>query len=330
MQNSSIDPIFERNLSLEAVRVTEAAALRTLNWIGRGEKDQADQAAVSAMRQVLSRLSIDGRIVIGEGERDEAPMLFVGEKVGIGGEQVDIAVDPLEGTDLCAHDGPGAMAVIAFAEREGLLHAPDVYMQKIAYRSKDNRPIAGVSVVEAPEDNMRRIAQHWGQEPHELHVCMLDRPRHASILQAARALGCRVTLIPDGDISAVIATIDPNSSINCYIGTGGAPEGVLAAAAINCLGGIIEGKLVFRNEQEIQRARKTGIDDLERIYLLADLARGKTTFTATGITSGPLLDGMELTATGVKTHSVAMRSHTHTIRYITAHHMLSKLDTGDA
>ncbi|MCH9780637.1 MAG: class II fructose-bisphosphatase [Alphaproteobacteria bacterium] len=321
---SRIDPLFERNLSLEAVRISEAAAINCWPWVGKGDQMAADRAAVAAMRRVLNNLTIDGTVVIGEGERDNAPMLYVGERVGCGGESVDIAVDPLEGTQLAANNASGSMAVIAFAEHGGFLHAPDVYMKKIAYRTPDGRAIEGVSVRNATGDNLQRLAKGLGKPVDMIHLCVLDRPRHAEIIATARENNCRVTLIPDGDITAVIAAVSPSNPIDCYIGTGGAPEGVLAAAAVNCLGGVIEGQLLFSNEDDVRRARNSGIDDLDRLYSLPDLARGKTTFTATGVTDGPILRGVHEDESMIRTFSVAMRSHTGTVRFLAGEHNIRR------
>ncbi len=307
----------ERHLALEAVRVTEAAALAAFRLIGRGDEKAADQAAVDAMRTALNNLDIQGKIVIGEGERDEAPMLYIGELVGRGsGPKVDIALDPLEGTTLTAKAMANALAVVAFAPAGGMLHAPDTYMDKIAIG-----PGFGSDVIDldaSPEDNVRSLAKAKGVDPTEITACVLDRPRHARIIDALRALGCRVNLISDGDVAGVIHTADPDTGVDIYIGQGGAPEGVLACAALKSVGGQFQGRLVFRNEEEKARALRCGLTaaDFGRKYLLDDLVSGDAVFAATGVTKGAMLDGVRISGGFMHTHSIVMRSTTHTVREV--------------
>lgn len=312
----------DRYLSLELVRVTEAAALAAATWVGRGDEKAADAAAVEAMRTALNFLQIDGTVVIGEGERDEAPMLYCGERVGAGNLTVDIALDPLEGTTLTAQGRANALTVIAFAERGKFLRAPDVYMNKIAVGP--GLPHQVVRLDAAPADNLRALAQAKGCAVGDLTACILDRPRHAELIAAVRAAGARLMLIQDGDVSGVIATTQAHTGIDIYLGTGGAPEGVLAAAALRCVGGQFEGRLVFRNDDERARAAKAGIADLQRLYQLEDLAAGDVWFAATGVTNGAWLQGVRYSAGVTHTHSVVMRSKTGTIRYIEAQHNLER------
>ncbi|MEI6557930.1 MAG: class II fructose-bisphosphatase [Rhodospirillaceae bacterium] len=309
----------DRNLALEAVRVTEAAALRASLLMGRGDEKAADQAAVDAMRTALNSLFIDGTVVIGEGERDEAPMLYIGEKVGFGkGPQVDIALDPLEGTTITAKGAANALAVIAFADKGGFLNAPDVYMDKLAVGG--GLPAGVVDIDEVPAVNLRSLAKAKHCEVSDLLVCILDRPRHTELIARVREAGARIQLITDGDVSGVIATSQPESGVDIYIGSGGAPEGVLAAAALQCIGGQMQGRLLFRNDDEKSRAAKWGIKDLNRKYEIHDLAHGNVMFAATGVTTGSFLRGVRRFAGGAYTHSVVMRSQTGTVRYIEAHH----------
>jgi fructose-1,6-bisphosphatase II / sedoheptulose-1,7-bisphosphatase len=317
----------DRNLALEAVRVTEAAALRASLLMGRGDEKLADQAAVDAMRQALNSLVIDGTVVIGEGERDEAPMLYIGEKVGTGkGPKVDIALDPLEGTTITAKGGPNALAVIAFADQGGFLNAPDVYMDKIAVGG--GLPEGIVDLDESPAANLRALAKAKNAEVSDLLVCILDRPRHTELIAKVRETGARIMLITDGDVSGVIATSQPESGVDMYVGSGGAPEGVLAAAALQCIGGQMQGRLLFRNDDEKNRAVRWGVKDLNRKYGLNDLAHGNVMFAATGVTTGNLLKGVRRFAGGAYTHSVVMRSATGTVRYIEAHHNFRVKDSG--
>ena len=317
MNRAAASHVLDRVLVLEMVRVTEAAAIAASSWIGRGDNDAADAAAVEAMRAALNELPMDGTVVIGEGERDEAPMLYIGEKVGSEqdrGPKIDIALDPLEGTTLTAHAGPNALAVLAIAENGCLLNAPDVYMQKLAIGP--GYPNGTIDLRKSPADNVRAIAKAKGVEPNEIIACVLERDRHDAIIAELRALGCGIKLIPDGDVAGVIATADPETGIDVYMGSGGAPEGVLAAAALRCVGGQMQGKLLFRNDDEIGRAHRWGIDDLDRIYTLEDMAKGDCIFAATGVTDGSLLKGVHKSAKCVTTESVVMRASTGTVRRV--------------
>jgi len=308
----------DRNLALEAVRVTEAAALAASKLMGRGDEKAADQAAVDAMRTALNGLTIDGTVVIGEGERDEAPMLYIGEKVGTGqGPKIDIALDPLEGTTITAKGGQNALAVIAMAESKGFLNAPDVYMDKIAIGADWGEV---VDLDETPETNLKNLAKAKKAEVSDLVCCILDRPRHAELIAKVRAAGARIMLISDGDVSGVIATSRADSGVDIYMGSGGAPEGVLAAAALRCIGGFMQGRLLFRNDDEKGRAAKLGVKDLNRKYGLYDLARGEVMFAATGVTSGSMLQGVRRFPGGATTQSIVMRSKTGTVRVIDARH----------
>ena len=308
----------DRNLALEAVRVTEAAALSASRLMGRGDEKAADQAAVDAMRTALNGLSIEGTVVIGEGERDEAPMLFIGERVGKGdGPKIDIALDPLEGTTITAKGGSNALAVIAMAEQGGFLNAPDVYMEKIAIGAGLGEV---VDLDESPAANLKSLARAKHADLSDLVVCILDRPRHAELIAKVREAGARIMLISDGDVSGVIATSRPESGIDMYMGSGGAPEGVLAAAALRCIGGHMQGRLVFRNDDERGRARRLGIKDFNRKYGLLDLAKGDVMFAATGVTNGTMLQGVRRVPGGAVTHSMVMRSKSGTVRVIEAQH----------
>ncbi len=310
--------VLDRLLVLEMVRVTEYAAIAASRLVGRGDEKAADEAAVAAMRDALNRLDFDGTVVIGEGERDEAPMLYIGERVGRrtpGAPRIDIALDPLEGTTITAKAGPNAMAVLAIAEEGGLLNAPDVYMDKLAIGP--GFPAGLVSLDRPIADNVRALARAKGVAPSEIIACVLDRPRHEALIRELRALGCGIKLIPDGDVAGVIAVTDPETGIDLYAGSGGAPEGVLAAAALRCVGGQFEGRLLFRNEEERGRARKLGIEHLDRIYTLEDLARGDVIFAATGVTDGSLLEGVRRWPTGrITTESVVMRASSGTVRWV--------------
>ena len=309
----------DRNLALEAVRVTEAAALSASRLMGRGDEKAADQAAVDAMRQALNSLSIDGTVVIGEGERDEAPMLFIGEKVGTGqGPKIDIALDPLEGTTITAKGGANALAVLAMADDGGFLNAPDVYMDKIAVGG--GLPDGVVDLDISPAENLKNLARGKKAEISDLVVCILDRPRHAELIAKVREAGARIMLIGDGDVAGVIATSSAETGIDIYMGSGGAPEGVLAAAALRCIGGQMQGRLLFRNDDERGRAQRLGITDLNRKYDLLDLAHGDVMFAATGVTNGAMLRGVRRFPGGAFTHSVVMRSKTGTVRYVEANH----------
>ena len=324
--DSSFSNVLERNLALETVRVTEAAALSASRLMGRGDEKAADQAAVDAMRQALNSLNIQGEVVIGEGERDEAPMLYIGEKVGAGeGPKVDIALDPLEGTTITAKGGPNALAVIAMAEAGNFLNAPDVYMDKIAIGP--GLPAGIVDIDNTPEENLKALASNKKCDVSDLVACILDRPRHEDLMARVRESGARIMLISDGDVSGVIATAEPESGVDIYIGSGGAPEGVLAAAALRCIGGQMQSRLLFRNEDEKARARKWGIEDLDKKYSMLDMAKGNVMFAATGVTSGAMLRGVRRFAGGAVTHSLVMRSKSGTVRYVEAHHRFDNEDT---
>ena len=312
----------DRNLALETVRVTEAAALAASRLMGRGDEKAADQAAVNAMREALNGLAIDGTVVIGEGERDEAPMLFIGEKVGAGGPEIDIALDPLEGTTLTAKGGPNAMAVIAMGEKGGFLNAPDTYMDKIAVGG--GLPKGVVDLDATPAENLAALAKAKDRLVEDLVVCILDRPRHSEVIGQVREAGARILLIGDGDVAGVMATSNKESGVDLYLGSGGAPEGVLAAAALRCIGGQMQGRLIFRNEQERGRARKWGITDFDRKYELHDLAGGDVMFAATGVTDGSMLRGVRRHSTTASTQSVVMRSKTGTVRLVSADHNFAR------
>lgn len=307
-----------RQLVLEVVRVTEAGAIAAAKLTGRGDEKAADAAAVEAMRKAFNKLQIEGTVVIGEGERDEAPMLYIGEKVGAGGPKVDIALDPLEGTTICAKAMPNALAVLAISEAGGLLNAPDVYMDKIAVGG--GLPDGVIDLDRSPTENVQAVAEAKGKAVEDMMVCVLDRPRHAEITKELRELGCGVVLIGDGDIAGVIATTDAKTGIDLYMGSGGAPEGVLASAALRCIGGQMQGRLLFRNDDERARARKWGIEDLNRKYTMQEMASGDVIFAATGVTDGSMLDGVRYTERGVETDTLTMRSKTKTIRRVQAIH----------
>ncbi len=307
----------DRVLTMEVGRCTEAAAVAASTMIGRGDKEGADQAAVTALREAFNKLEMDGTVVIGEGERDEAPMLYIGEKVGSGkGPKIDIALDPLEGTTLTAKAMSNALAVVAMAQGGTLLHAPDVYMDKIACGPGYKEDVIDL---DAPvEDNINAIAKEKGTPTSEVTLCILDRERHQPLIDGARKMGSRVFLIPDGDVAGVFHTTENSTGIDLYVGQGGAPEGVLAAAALRCVGGQMQGRLVFRNDEERARAERIGIPDLNRKYGLRDLASGDVIFAATGVTNGTMLDGVTWEPGLVGTHTVVMRSKTGTVRYIRA------------
>ncbi|WP_229600958.1 class II fructose-bisphosphatase [Reyranella humidisoli] len=312
----------DRNLALEAVRVTEAAALAASKLMGRGDEKMADQAAVDAMRTSLNSLAIEGTVVIGEGERDEAPMLYIGEKVGMGGgPKIDIALDPLEGTTITAKGLPNSLAVMAMAEHGGFLNAPDVYMDKIAVGG--GLPEGIVDLDKSVSENLKDLAKAKQVDVLDLVVCILDRPRHSELIAKVREAGARIMLIGDGDVSGVIATSTGDSGIDIYMGSGGAPEGVLAAAALRAIGGQIQGRLLFRNDDEKARAKKWGITDLNRKYSMTDMAKGDVMFAATGVTSGSMLKGVRRFHNGAETHSIVMRSKTGTVRWVSAHHNFS-------
>ena len=325
---SDTDAGMDRNLALEAVRVTEAAALSASKWMGRGDEKEADQAAVDAMRVALNSLHIQGTVRIGEGERDEAPMLYIGEEVGTGeGPKIDIALDPLEGTTITAKGGGNALAVIAMAEEGGFLNAPDTYMEKIAVGN--NLPEGVIDLDEEVDVNLKELAKAKRVDISDLVACVLDRPRHDEIIRKTREAGARILLIGDGDVSGVIATSQIEAGVDIYMGTGGAPEGVLAAAALRCIGGQMQGRLVFRTQDERDRAARLGIEDFQKKYDLMDLASGEVMFAATGVTSGTMLRGVRRYREGAKTHSMIMRSKSGTVRYIEAEHNFTKKTSVD-
>jgi fructose-1,6-bisphosphatase II / sedoheptulose-1,7-bisphosphatase len=310
----------DRVLSLEIARVTERAAVAAAHLRGRGNEKAADQAAVDAMRREMNKLAIEGTIVIGEGERDEAPMLYIGEQVGAGhGPKVDIAVDPLEGTTLCAKNMAGAIATMAMAEGGTLLHAPDVYMDKIAVGPGYAKGIVDLDA--SPADNIHAIAKAKGVKPAEITVLIMDRPRHTDLIAAVRATGASVSLITDGDVAGVIHTADPEQTgIDIYIGIGGAPEGVLAAAALSCIGGQFQGRLILDTEEKRVRAAKMGVADPNKKYLMEEMVTGDCLFAATGVTTGSLLRGVRYRGDMIETETVVMRSVTGTVRWIRAEH----------
>jgi fructose-1,6-bisphosphatase class II len=315
----------DRNLALEFVRITEAAALASARFMGRGDEKRADQAAVDAMRKAFDSVRIDGTVVIGEGERDEAPMLFIGEKVGAktaDAPKVDIALDPLEGTTICARGGENAISVIAVAEQGNFLHAPDTYMDKIAVGPR----ASGKVDIEAPvENNIKAVAKALGKDVEDVTVIVLDRPRHEKLISDIRKTGARIRLITDGDVSAAIATCRETTGVDLLVGIGGAPEGVISAAALRCVSGDFYGKLKFRNNEERERAKRMGVADLDKVYSINELARGEVMFCATGITDGSLLKGVRFLAHNLAyTSSIVMRSKTGTIRELLVEHHLDK------
>ena len=309
-----------RILTLELVRVTERAAVAAARIRGRGDEKAADQAAVDAMRKELNRLPIDGTVVIGEGERDEAPMLYIGEKVGTKeGPAVDIALDPLEGTTICAKNLPNSLAVIAMAEKGNLLYAPDVYMEKLAIGP--GYPKGVVDIDASPVDNINALAKAKGVKPNMITVCIMDRPRHAKLIEAVRTTGASIRLIGDGDVAGIIHTTDPDETgIDIYMGIGGAPEGVLAAAALRCIGGQMQGRLQLNTEEKIERAAKMGVKDPNKVYTMEEMAKGDVLFAATGVTDGNLLSGVKFAKNYIQTDTIVMRSHSGTIRNIIARH----------
>ena len=312
----------DRNLALETVRATEAAAISSSRLMGMGDNNAADQAAVDAMRKALNSIAIDGIVVIGEGERDEAPMLYIGEKVGTGkGPKIDIALDPLEGTNLCATGGPNALSVIAIAEEGHFLHAPNTYMEKIPVGPE---AVGTIDLELSPTENLKNIAKKKGGTIPDLTVIILDRPRHQDLIKEVRATGARIKLIGDGDVSAAIATCFSGSGIDVLMGTGGAPEGVIAAAALRCVGGDMQGRLKFRNNEERERARRMGITNENKIYGIDDLASGDVMFAATGVTNGDFLRGVNFKGGIITTHSVVMRSRSGTIRFVKSSHRPDK------
>ena len=316
MAGESVKAGLERVLVLEVARVTEAAAIAAARLRGRGAEKAADKAAVDAMRSELAKLRINGTVVIGEGEMDEAPMLYIGEEVGAGeGPDVDIAVDPLEGTTMCAKSAPNALAVLAIAERGGLLHAPDMYMNKIAIGPGYEPGIVDLDA--SPAENLAALAKAKGVPISEITACILDRPRHADLISAVREVGASVQLIPDGDIAGVIWTTDPDETgIDIYLGSGGAPEGVLAAAALRCIGGQMQGRLLPADDEQRKRVKKMGIEDVNQKFSLEELAAGDVIFSATGVTDGSLLDGVRFRGDFAESETVVMRSRTGTVRRV--------------
>ena len=312
----------DRNLALELVRVTEAAALAASKWIGMGQKNDADGAAVEAMRKAFDSVGITGTVVIGEGEMDEAPMLFIGEKVGAGGPEMDIAVDPLEGTTLTAKGGPNAIATVALAEKGNFLHAPDIYMDKIAVGG--GLPDGVINLDDSVANNLRNLARAKKCEISDLLACILDRDRHKELIAKTREAGARIMLISDGDVAGVIATTQPESLVDIYLGSGGAPEGVLSAAALRCVGGQMQGRLLYEEESQRERVRQMGHADPNRCFTCEDMAKGDVMFAATGVTPGAMLRGVRRFGGGAITHSVVMRSHSGTVRYVEAHHNFTR------
>src|SRR5512133_1553496 len=314
----------DRNLALEAVRVTEAAALASARLMGRGDHDGADQAAVEAMRHAFQDLAVRGEVVIGEGERDEAPMLYIGEKVGRCGDgdlEVEIAVDPLEGTNLCATGAPNALAVIAMGEKGKLLRAPDTYMEKIAVGPAAR---GAIDLRRSPTENLRSIADALGKYVEDLTVVILERPRHEALVREVRTAGARIKLIPDGDVAGALNTCFPDTGVDVLMGVGGAPEGVIGAAAIRCVGGDMQGRLRYRNDGDRERARAMGVADLDKVMTAEDMAGGSVLFAATGVTNGDFLKGVRFTGDGARSHSVVMRSSTGTLRYIETVHRFTR------
>ncbi len=315
----------DRILTLELVRVTERAAVAAARLRGRGDEKAADQVAVDAMRQELNRLPIAGTVVIGEGERDEAPMLYIGEEVGTrNGPEVDIALDPLEGTTICAKNLPNSLAVVAIAEKGNLLYAPDVYMQKIAVGPGYPRGVVDIDA--SATENLHALAKAKGVKVNEITACIMDRPRHARLIEEVRATGAAIRLIGDGDVAGVMHTTNPDETgIDIYIGIGGAPEGVLAAAALRCIGGQMQGRLQFNSDDQIARALKMGITDPNKVYLMEEMAKGDVLFAATGVTDGNMLSGVKFARDYIQTHTIVMRAHSQTVREIKARHQdLSK------
>ena len=312
----------DRNLALEFVRVTEMAAIASARLMGRGDEKAADKAAVDAMRSMLDSVDCKATVVIGEGERDEAPMLYIGEKVGSGnGPELEIAVDPLEGTTICAKGGYNSISVMAIGEKGNLMHAPDTYMQKIAVGPQCRGKI---DITLTPTENLVRMAEAKGCRIADLTAVVLDRPRHEELILELRETGCRINLIGDGDVSAAIATCLPDSGIDVLFGIGGAPEGVIAAAALRCMGGDFQGIFKPRNEDEVLRAKAMGVEDMSRVMTIDDLASGNVMFVATGVTDGSLLDGVKFKSWGATTQSIVMRSQSGTIRHISAQHQFDK------
>ncbi len=310
--------ITDRNLALELVRVTEAAAIAASSWIGLGKKNEADGAAVEAMRRAFDQVAISGTVVIGEGEMDEAPMLYIGETVGAGGPPMDIAVDPLEGTTLTSKGGPSALAVVALAERGNFLHAPDIYMDKIAVGG--GLPDGVVDLDASVGKNLSELAKAKKCQVSDLMACILERDRHKELIAKVREAGARIMLISDGDVAGVVATATPELEIDIYLGSGGAPEGVLAAAALRCIGGQMQGRLLFENEEQVQRVKDMGNPEPRRKFTLQEMAKGDVMFACTGVTSGTMLRGVKRFGHGAITYSMVMRSKSGTVRFIEAHH----------
>jgi fructose-1,6-bisphosphatase II len=314
----------DRNLALEAVRVTEATALASARLMGRGDHAGADQAAVEAMRRAFQDLAVRGEVVIGEGERDEAPMLYIGERVGRWGDgdlEVEIAVDPLEGTNLCATGAPNALAVIAMGEKGKLLRAPDTYMEKIAVGPAAR---GAIDLRRSPTDNLRAIADALGKYVEDLTVVILERPRHEGLVREVRTAGARIKLIPDGDVAGALNTCFPDTGVDVLMGVGGAPEGVIGAAALRCVGGDMQGRLRYRNDGERERARGMGVADLDKVMTAEEMAGGSVMFAATGVTNGDFLKGVRFTGDGARSHSVVMRSSSGTVRYIETMHRFTR------
>ncbi|HEY8280637.1 MAG TPA: class II fructose-bisphosphatase [Bdellovibrionota bacterium] len=312
----------DRNYAMEFVRVTEMAAIESARLMGRGDEKQADQAAVTAMRKMFNSIEFDGRVVIGEGERDEAPMLYIGEKVGTGkGTRLDLALDPLEGTTICANGGNNSISVIAIADDGNFLHAPDTYMEKIAVGPE---AASAIDLSMPATQNLKEIAKAKKTSVESLTVVILDRPRHADLIAEVRRAGARIQLIGDGDVSAAISAAMPHSGVDVLMGTGGAPEGVIAAAALRCIGGNMQGRLRPRNDNEITRAKKMGISDVHKVWTMEEMAKGNVMFCATGVTQGNFLNGVKFTPGGAETHSIVMRSETGTVREIHATHRFDK------
>ncbi len=308
----------KRNLALEFIRVTEIAAINSARWMGKGDEKSADQAAVDGMRKMLDTIDCKGVVVIGEGERDEAPMLYIGEEVGTGsGPEIEIALDPLEGTTICAKGTQNSISVMAIGGKGSLLNAPDIYMKKIAVGPDG---VGAIDIMDTATNNLKRLAQRKKCEIQDLTVSILDRPRHEELIKEVREAGARIYLIGDGDVSTAIATALPDTGIDMMIGTGGAPEGVIAAAALRCIKGDFQGILVPRNDDDIARAKKMGVDDINKIYTMDELAKGDVMFIATGVTDGSMLKGVKFKPWGALTHSIVMRSKSGTIRHITAEH----------
>ena len=314
----------DRNLALEVVRVTEAAALASARLMGRGDETGADRAAVEAMRKAFNDLAVRGEVVIGEGERDEAPMLFTGERVGRGGpgdSEVELAVDPLEGTYLCATGAPNAISVVAMGEKGTLLRAPDTYMEKIAVGPGAR---GAIDLRRSPTENLRRIADALGKYVEDLTVVVLDRPRHEKLVREVRETGARIKLIPDGDVAGALNTCFPDTGVDVLMGVGGAHEGVISAAALRCVGGDMQGRLAFRDDGERERARAMGMKDLEKVLSAEDLAGGNVMVAATGVTNGDFLKGVRFTGEGARSQSVVMRSKSGTVRYIETIHRFTR------